>query len=387
MNRSVFLVVTFIILAQACNVSPERKPKVPSAALSASTLRITDLRKVRTANALPLSLSPDGQWLFAFGSAGVCVLRVETLTEKYCTEWNGHAAVTNLGWSPDGKHIAFSEYAQRYFEESDIWVMDTDPSKITDLTDDGVAGYAHIGQELFDSSPAYSPDGKNIIFARTDGQDRRTTSIYRMQNNGAPEKLATVDTEYPLSLYWKMFWSEDGKKIFYTLVRPTLDDPENGVWIVDSDGQNAQHLLGVSQTLGVPILLAVTPKADKTLILYRDREGRIPGRDSLVLLDIKTGTSETVILAMPQTDETLSPRAATFSPDGSKILYIYYNRSIGEQQVAVRDVSGDHGTILVNPEQLFGTQGEGLMELDWAVNDTIFASTMPNTGMLFHIGK
>jgi hypothetical protein len=55
--------------------------------------------------------------------------------------------------------------------------------------------------------------------------------------------------------------------------------------------------------------------------------------------------------------------------------------------VAVRDVSGDHETILFSPEQPFGTQGAGPMELDWAGNDTIFASTLPKTGTLFHLGN
>jgi Tol biopolymer transport system component len=204
-----------------------------------------------------------------------------------------------------------------------------------------------------------------------------------MQNNGAPQKLVTVD-DYPLSLYWRMAWSGDGRKIFYTLVGPKLDAPQNGVWVVDSYGQNPQHLLGVSQTLGIPILLAVTPKADKALILYV--ENWIPGKNSLILLDLNTGMSEAVILAKPQNGEILSPIAAAFSPDGSKILYIY-NSSNGKQQVAVRDVSGDHENILFSPEKPFGTQGAGPMELDWASNDTIFASTLPNTGTLFDIGK
>jgi len=385
MNKTLFRIVPLVIfLAQACNVSPEQKPTPPSAVLAAADLKVTNLREAKTQSALPISLSPDGQWLFASDPAGICVLKVETLTDQYCANWAGGAAATNAGWSPDGKHIAFSEFVQKYFQESDVWVMDADPGKLTDMTDDGVTGSALNSEAPLDTSPAYSPDGKNLIFARTEGRDRRTTSIYRLQNNGAPQKLITVDAEYPLSLFWKMFWSEDGRKIFYTLARPKLDDPENGVWIVDSDGRNPQHLLGVSQTLGVPILLAVTPKADKALILYI--ENWIPSRNSLSLLDINTGTSEAVILAKPQSGETLSPIAATFSPDGSKILYIY-NSSNGKQQVAVRDVSGDQETILFSPEKPFGTPDAGPMELDWAGDDTIFASTLPKNGTLFHIGK
>jgi Tol biopolymer transport system component len=384
MDKKVFLVLPLVIfLAQACNVSPEQKPVPPSAVIAAADLKVTNLHEAKTQNTLPIALSPDGQWLFASDSERVCVLKVETLMEQYCANWHGGATAANAGWSPDGKHIAFSENIQKYMLDGDIWVMNPEPGKITDMTDDGVTGSALNSQALLDTSPAYSPDSKILIFARTEGQDTRTTSIYRMQNNGAPQKLVTVD-DYPLSLYWRMAWSGDGRKIFYTLVGPKLDAPQNGVWVVDSYGQNPQHLLGVSQTLGIPILLAVTPKADKALILYV--ENWIPGKNSLILLDLNTGMSEAVILAKPQNGEILSPIAAAFSPDGSKILYIY-NSSNGKQQVAVRDVSGDHENILFSPEKPFGTQGAGPMELDWASNDTIFASTLPNTGTLFDIGK
>ena len=384
MYKKMFLVLPLIIfLMQACNVSPEQKPVPLSAVIAAADLKVTNLHEAITQNTPPIALSPDGQWLFASDSEMACILKAKTLTKQYCTNWYGGATAANASWSPDGKHIAFSENVQLYMLDGDIWVMDTEPGKIKDLTDDGVTGSALNSQEFLDTSPAYSPDGKILIFARTEGQDTRTTSIYRIQNNGAPEKLVTVD-DYPLSLYWRMAWSGDGKKIFYTLIGPKLDAPENGVWVVGSNGQNPQHLLGVSQMQGIPILLGVTPKADKALILYV--ANWIPGEKSLTLLDLNTGVSEAVILAKPQNGETLSPIAATFSPDGSKILYIY-NSSDGKQQVAVRDVSGDQEYILFSPEKPFGTRGSQPMELDWSSNDTIFASTLPNTGTLFDIGK
>jgi dipeptidyl aminopeptidase/acylaminoacyl peptidase len=393
---NVVITLTSIPSPGATETSITKTTSLPSAALAASDLKITNLREGRTENTLPLSLSPDGQWLLASDAAGVCVLKVETLTEQYCTKWGGHVIATNLGWSPDGKHVAFSENVQRYFEESDIWVMDTDPGKLTDMTDDGITGSALNSQALLDTSPAYSPDGRDLIFARTAEQNGTTTSIFRMRDNGAPEKLITVDTEYSSSLYGKMFWSGDGKKIFYTIFRQgTRDDPENGIWVVDSEGQNPQQLLGMSQTEGVPVLLAVNPQGDKALIIYsvafESALLGVPapgqsGKDYLLLFDIKTGATEPVILAESQPDETLLPIAATFSPEGSKILYIY-NSSIRKQQLAVRDVSGSHETILYSPEQPFGTRFPGQMELDWAGNDTIYISTLPNTGTLFHIGK
>ena len=59
-------------------------------------------------------------------------------------------------WSPDGRRIVFVGEAN---SSTDIFTMDPDGGKATQLTDDGA----------FDTFPIWSPDGKTILFLSSDG--------------------------------------------------------------------------------------------------------------------------------------------------------------------------------------------------------------------------
>ena len=72
--------------------------------------------------------------------------------------------------SPDGARIAF--VSRRPGEQSDIWVVNADATSETQLT----AGSAR------DESPAWSPDGSTLAFARTIGT---TTGIWLIDADGS----------------------------------------------------------------------------------------------------------------------------------------------------------------------------------------------------------
>ena len=83
----------------------------------------------------------------------------------------------------------------------------------------------------------------------------------------------------------------------------------------------------------------------------------------------------------------LSVANATFSPDGSKILYVY--RSTDKQlQVVVRDVqSGAENVVLTQPAILGSANDTLVRGLDWVGNDTIYAATGPGAGTLLTLGS
>ena len=70
-------------------------------------------------------------------------------------------------WSPDGKHIAFSRSDDAGFA---IWVMDASGDNAKQITFEGN-----------NQSPSWSPDNRHIIFS---GQASGRTSLYIMQADG-----------------------------------------------------------------------------------------------------------------------------------------------------------------------------------------------------------
>jgi dipeptidyl aminopeptidase/acylaminoacyl peptidase len=71
-------------------------------------------------------------------------------------------AVMHSALSPDGTRVAF---ASNTTGQSDIWVQNVDGSDLRRLTDDNGA----------DAWPAWSPDGKWIMFSSQDGRETRRT--------------------------------------------------------------------------------------------------------------------------------------------------------------------------------------------------------------------
>ena len=133
------------------------------------------------------------------------------------TRLTDHPALDmEAAWSPDGRHIAFTSSRdsaeptcmnQGYNCDLDVYTMDADGSDVKRLTD-------HPGR---DGEPAWSPDGKRIVFTSlrdgelTFGSDAFNSELYVMNANGRQETRITtfpyVD-KHPA-------WSPDGTRIAF----------------------------------------------------------------------------------------------------------------------------------------------------------------------------
>jgi Tol biopolymer transport system component len=138
-------------------------------------------------------------------------------------------------WSPDRKRIAFA-VLDRAQIRSDIYVMDADGSKRTQLTKHAAKTKAH--------APSWSPDGKRIAFSVMPDGDFAKTSLYVMDADGKNlKRLGEGTGMLPV-------WSPDGKKILYTFFekverkypysKSRFDNPR--LYVMDADGKNAKAL-------------------------------------------------------------------------------------------------------------------------------------------------
>jgi len=397
------LVLSGILLIAACLAACGGEQAPPSAAgTAAANLRVVEEREARVDGNI-LSLSPNGQWLLAqrLGEGGfeLCVFEANSLTEQVCAALEEQINPAGTAWSPDSTRIAFTEYCCQgaRLRESDLWVLEVESGALTNLTDDGVEGElfqrAEAGASfLIDTFPAWSPDSEMLVFSRSEvtAGEWGGTALQRIPaSGGEPVKLLTVDEEKAAAVQG-VCWSDDEKQHILYDVFGQLSDPDTGIWMVDGDGQDPLHLLGLTdQEMGRPVVVDVSAQAGKALIEYPLLALSQPGPNisRFALLDLKTGAVESLKEATGTGIEFMGVSNATLSPDGSKVLYVYIDGD-SQRQLVVRDLTGEaeHVLRISSVGDFLGVSAESGLGLDWAENDTIYAATSPAFGLLLRLG-
>jgi Tol biopolymer transport system component len=193
--------------------------------------------------------SPDGT-LIAYSSSGEATREDQRDLEIYVMRADGSETrrLTNdqildaaPAWSPDGKSIAFAHIPGSGNEDADgvIVVMDADGRGRAQVT-----RHPNTLDIVFDSQPAWSPDGRLIAFTRAtftpDGQVR--FAIQTIDPTGTGERLLIEDAAEPA-------WSPDGTNIVFTSTRDRFGEtcfhdcsPSGEIYVARADGTNPRRL-------------------------------------------------------------------------------------------------------------------------------------------------
>jgi TolB protein len=135
---------------------------------------------------------------------------------------------TEPAWSPDGRTIAFASKRGGTF---DLYAMNADGSgtrRLTSTKDD-------------DGYPDWSPDGKRIVFARG-----TPTRLFVMAADGTGARRLTDDQAEET----EPAWSLDGRWIAYVRREPGTSIRE--LWLVQSDGSQRRPLTRLSGVAQAP---------------------------------------------------------------------------------------------------------------------------------------
>ena len=236
---------------------------------------------------------------------------------------NNTTADLDPNWAHDGNKIAFVAARDG---NSEIYVMNVDGSSPVNLTNN----------DAEDISPAWSPDGTRIAFVSTRGEQQ---DIYVMDADGSNQTKLTDDDHLDDS----PDWSPDGAKIVFTSQRN--DDYE--IYTILADGSGVTRLTNSEGHDLSPVwsldgeTIAFTSFRDENAEIYTMWDD---------------GTEQWSI-----TFNTVDDESPAWSPDSTKIILVS-----DQTDIVMYDAEDPEG---VEPVTIT-TGGSGDGGLDWKPNST-----------------
>jgi Tol biopolymer transport system component len=160
-----------------------------------------------------LSVSPDhAEALVSAGGGREAwtekrVTSIDPATGKFIFLTSAKDAAVSPSWSPDGRRIVYAsaedaksagggEAARKALSKRRIWIMNADGSQSRQLTSD-----AHYRDEY----PQWSLDGRYVLFARIDEQDKASIWIAKTDNGELGKVVDQFDVDNPLNDVLKTF--------------------------------------------------------------------------------------------------------------------------------------------------------------------------------------
>lgn len=268
---------------------------------------------------------------------------------------------TNPAFSPDGRRVAFESSRENLFGK-DIWIVNTDGSRLTRLT-----GQPDVSTG-FNGSPSFSPDGSQIVFFSTrDGN----SEIYVMNDDGTS---LTNLTNHPAADSFPTF-SPDGTKIAFVSDRSGRD----AIWMMNADGTNQTLVADVAGQAQMPDF-----SPDGKRIVF---DAGTRGIQQIYFVYL-TDTANPVQL----TTEWLFSANPDFSPDGNRIAFTSARIAGENPHIFMMNADGTSATQYTSTPTgeddsafspdfgllAFASARSGSLEI-YLMTDTPFATAVPLT--------
>lgn len=276
--------------------------------------------------------SPDGKFI-AFCRSGdgktssIWLISLADGTERRLVEqWSVAPNSRFLTWSPDSRRLVFSGSAT---EERVSGLLEIDVAsgsmKFLTQTKNGV----------FDLQPAYSPDGRRVVFVRDIGRGIGRIFILPMKPDGgaAGEAVALQWPGFESAYVGSPVWTPDSESILFASNR----NPEQYLWMVKAKEGATPQMLG---SLGSGILDAAMSPTGELALVHERLDIDVAKLD---LAALRRGDSADPEIVVNSTRVETNPKV---SADGSRVAF-ESNRS-GPMEIWAANVDGTNLAKITN---------------------------------------
>ncbi len=226
-------------------------------------------------------------------------------------------------WSPDGTKIAFT--GEDFGDDTaQVFVMNGDGSGLVDVTND---------DNTQNAMPAWSPDGSKIAYISTDANYSNPTTVNVMNVDGSSKTALTDGSNqdlYPA-------WNPDGSTLAFVC---TDSQAVEQICTMNTDGSNQQQI-----TSGTAIdytSVAYSPSGSEfAYSTYDTSNNDIINIDELGTMNTDGSNSHII-----NTADHSQVADASWSPDGTKLLYDSYDSTNFIQHIYTISPDGSNETAL-----------------------------------------
>ena len=235
--------------------------------------------------------SPDGRFVvYASYHDDAIELRVLEVASAQSHSLVSNGAVNvEPRWSPDGRRIAFvsTEFKQRFH----LFVVDVRDGRAGTrrrVSEDRAGGLPRYYYSQWDHSisPAWSPDGRELVYVNNRGHVWGSGGVWRavVPAAGAVGLAGREIRDEETTWGARPDWSRDGRRIVYASY---VGRQWHQLWVMTADGKNPVQL-----TYGDFDATSPRWSPDASRIAYISNEG---GNTSLRIVDVRGGRISTVV--------------------------------------------------------------------------------------------
>lgn len=274
-------------------------------------------------------------------------------------------------WSPDSSRLvhASDPFSMR---DGDLELVIPQSGEQRTLTP-GAAEYVSFSDDTtggpIDITPLWV-DRETIVFQRATRRGEWQIRLYEISAEGGAAKLI-LNTEIPDLRLTSLAFSPETGMFFFTSVGPAGNSETNGIWTIAPEQTRPRRMFANNSQSDMAMLDVAF-------------DGRYLVAVTVGHFDLRNANGEVpLIVEIPDGDgrEFVPPgrrlRAAAFSPDGSKLLYVHTDASGSDGVLAVRDSDWGEEHVLLRdlPQAAPSPVLLGGTSLFWAQNDLVLLVT------------